>query len=120
MTKPTVIYKRYDVVKVPFPFTDQHASKSRPALIISSATAFNDYIGHSVMAMITSAQHTPWPLDTSIVDLNSAGLPVASIIRLKLFTLDHRLIICTLGYLSDQDKTIFNKNFTALISDERN
>ena len=23
MTKPTVIYNRYDVVKVPFPFTDQ-------------------------------------------------------------------------------------------------
>ena len=91
-----------------------------PALIISSATAFNDCIGHSVMAMITLAQHAPWPLDTPITDLGSAGLPVASIIRLKLFTLDHHLIICTLGYLSDQDKTVFNKNFAALISDEQN
>jgi len=42
---------------------------------------------------------------------------MASIIRLKLFTLDHRLIICALGYLSDRDKTIFNKNFTALTVD---
>lgn len=117
MTKHTEIYNRYDIVKVPFPFTDQKANKNRPALIISSAKSFNQYIGHSVMTMITSAKHAAWPLDTPINDLSDAGLPVASIIRLKLFTLDHRLIICTLGHLSDQDKTIFNKNFAALVSD---
>ena len=109
-------YNRYDVVKVPFPFTDRQANKHRPALIISSASRFNNSVSHSVMAMITSAKHFSWPLDTPIVDIDSAGLPVSSIIRLKLFTLDHRLIISTLGALSDQDRVVFDKNLIALIS----
>jgi len=112
-----VIYNRYDVVKVPFPFTDRQANKYRPALIISSASKFNNSVSHSVMAMITSAKHSAWLLDTPIVDIESAGLPISSIIRLKLFTLDHRLIISTLGALSNQDRVVFNKNFAALISD---
>jgi mRNA interferase MazF len=56
------------------------------------------------MAMITTATHRPWPLDVSIVDLAMAGLPAPSIIRIKLFTLDHRLVLKKLGrlHLSDQ------------------
>jgi mRNA interferase MazF len=117
MTKLTATCNRFDIVKIPFPFTDRRAHKNRPAVIISSAQSFNHLIGHSIMAMITSAQHTPWPLDTPIDDLDSAGLPVASIIRLKLFTLDHRLIIGILGHLSAKDALVFNKNLTALFSD---
>jgi len=115
-----VTYNRYDIVKVPFPFTDRQANKYRPALIISSAMSFNRHIAHSVMAMITSTKHTAWPLDTAIQDLENAGLPVSSIIRCKLFTLDHRLIIRTLGHLSGQDQAVFNKNFSLLISDQAN
>ncbi|WP_221901377.1 type II toxin-antitoxin system PemK/MazF family toxin [Bathymodiolus platifrons methanotrophic gill symbiont] len=92
-------YKQFDIVKVPFPFTDKLASKNRPALIISSTKSFNNKIEHSVMAMITSAKQSDWPLDTVITDINAAGLPVASLIRLKLFTLDHRLVRGVLGKL---------------------
>ncbi len=35
MKELTKIYDLYEVVKVPFPFTDTHASKIRPALVIS-------------------------------------------------------------------------------------
>lgn len=45
------------------------------------------------MAMITSAKNSDWPLDIEIQDLNRAGLPSPSIIRMKLFTLDEKLII---------------------------
>jgi mRNA interferase MazF len=38
MRKLIVTYKQYDVVVVPFPFTDRTATKKRPALIISHAT----------------------------------------------------------------------------------
>ena len=68
------------------------------------------------MAMVISVKHSAWPLDTVISDLKSAGLPVASLIRLKLFTLDHRLIISTLGHLSTQDKITFKQNFASLTS----
>lgn len=108
-------YNRYDIVKVPFPFTDRQASKYRPALINSNAEPFNSLIGHSVMAMITSAKQSSWPLDTPINDLDSAGLPAPSLIRLKLFTLDHRLIINSLGYLSANDQVAFTQHFNTLM-----
>jgi mRNA interferase MazF len=56
------------------------------------------------MAMITSAMHTPWPCDVEITDLSAAGLSVKSIIRMKLFTIDQRLILGPLGTLSGKDQ----------------
>lgn len=108
-------YKQFDIVKVPFPFTDKLASKNRPALIISSTKSFNNKIEHSVMAMITSAKQSDWPLDTVITDINAAGLPVASLIRLKLFTLDHRLVRGVLGKLSTRDQAKFEKHLRQLL-----
>jgi mRNA interferase MazF len=87
-----VTYEAFDVVRVPFPFTDRDAVKLRPALILSSAGPFNGPAGHSVLAMITSAKHSAWPLDVAIGDLAVAGLPSPSLVRMKLFTLDHALI----------------------------
>ncbi len=97
-------YERFDVVRVPFPFTDRQAEKNRPALVISDGVAFNRPTGHSVMAMITSASHPPWPLDVPIGDLKKAGLPAPSILRFKLFTLDHRLVRGKLGRLAQTDQ----------------
>ncbi|WP_411727766.1 type II toxin-antitoxin system PemK/MazF family toxin [Methyloglobulus sp.] len=114
MMKRTVTYNRYDIVKVPFPFTDRQSTKTRPALVLSDDKAFNAYIGHSVMAMITSAKHSDWPLDTAIENLTAAGLPASSIIRLKLFTLDNSLILSHLGQLATTDKAIFERNLKTL------
>ncbi len=101
-------FNAFDVVVVPFPFTDKATTKRRPALILSDALAFNQQVGQAVMAMITSAKNSDWPLDIEILDLDSAGLPSPSIIRMKLFTLDEKLIIRKAGKLasSDQTKTI--------------
>jgi mRNA interferase MazF len=57
------------------------------------------------MAMITSIKPTQdsWPADIKIEDLELAGLPVPSIIRFKMFTLDHRLILDRLGKLAKAD-----------------
>jgi mRNA interferase MazF len=105
ISKPTKTYDIYQVVKVPFPFTDTKAAKVRPALIISSAKSFNAHIGMSIMAMITSLtiDKDLWPSDIVIKNLNSTNLPFPSIIRFKLFTLDHRLIIDRIGVLSKAD-----------------
>ena len=32
-------YERFDVVRVPFPFTDREAEKNRPVLVISDGVA---------------------------------------------------------------------------------
>lgn len=108
-------YKKYDVVAVPFPFTDSAAQKRRPALVISNSSAFNGQIGHSVMAMITSEKNAPWPLDVKISDLGQAGLPAPSVARMKLFTLDHRFVFAKLGVLSNEDGARVDASLRALL-----
>ncbi len=112
-------YEQFDLVVVPFPFTDKTTTKRRPALIVSDSAVFNRLINHSVMAMVTTATHSPWPLDITIENLTSAGLQVPSIIRMKLFTLDHNLILKQIGTLAENDRVkvintlqeLFNINF---------
>ena len=91
----------WDIIAVPFPFTDRAAHKRRPALVISSQT-FNRH-GHTLLAMITSSS-VPWPGDRSITDLASAGLSTPCVVRLKLFTLDNRLMLRRIGQLAPEDR----------------
>lgn len=100
-----MIYKPFEIVVVPFPFTNAANQKRRPALVLSNWDSFGARIGHSVMAMITSAENASWPLDVLIEDLTHAALPAPSVVRMKLFTLDHRFIIQKCGTLSPSDKT---------------
>ncbi len=109
-------FERFTVVRVPFPFTDRNASKNRPALVLSDAASFNIPAGHSVMAMITSQGNAPWPLDCPIADLQAAGLPASSLVRFKLFTLDHRLLRGELGRLSATDAQAVSDGLAQLFS----
>ena len=97
-----------EVVVVPFPFTDRAASKHRPALVCSAA-AFNKASNHLVLAMITSATHSEWPGDVPIADLDSAGLPAASCVRWKIFTLESSFILRKAGALSPRDRSACGK-----------
>lgn len=96
-------YEQWQVVVVPFPFADRRARRRRPALVVSRPESLGTTIGHSVLAMITSAAHSRWPLDVPVTDLQAAGLPAPSVVRLKLFTLDDRLIVRAAGALADAD-----------------
>ncbi len=112
--KPIVSFEAFDVVVVPFPFTDRSTTKRRPALVLSDARNFNQQVGQSILAMITSAKNSDWPLDVEIKDLDSAGLPSASVVRMKLFTLDDQLVIRKAGTLAESDrkamvKTLFRR-----------
>ncbi len=100
---------------VPFPFTDRAATKKRPALIISDASSFNQSTQKSIMAMITTASHSPWALDVPIVDLASAGLKAKSIVRMKLFTLDDALVIRKIGKLAREDCNNVRKSLQRLL-----
>jgi len=105
MTRITVTFDAFDVVVVPFPFTDRSSTKRRPALVISSASAFGLETGHSVLAMITSAKNSDWLLDTPIQDLTAAGLPSPSVVRMKLFTLNNQLVLRKAGALLGPDRS---------------
>ncbi len=90
-----------DVVVVPFPFVESSGSRRRPALVLS-VPEFN-HAGHSVLAMITTRSHAPWPGDVTLTQRKTAGLKVDCRVRLKLFTLDNRLISRRIGRLGDDD-----------------
>ena len=96
-----MIFKAFDVVAVPFPFTDREAEKRRPALVISKEK-FNQQHKQLVLAMITTTENV-WPSDVPLSDWREAGLKVACHFRLKLFTLDQNLVIKIVGHLTAQD-----------------
>ena len=108
-------FQAFDVVVVPFPFTDRNATKRRPALVLSNSL-FNKSSGHSVLAMITSAEQSNWPGDLAISDIESAGLTTDCLIRMKLFTLDDRLIIRKAGSLAATDQKKLRAAWKNLLS----
>jgi mRNA interferase MazF len=103
-----MICEPWAVVIVPFPFTEGPRSKRRPALALTTK-AFNQN-GYTVLAMITTKAHPSWPGDTAIGDYQLAGLKVPCIVRLKLFTLDNRLILNQTGRLSETDRNMISQS----------
>lgn len=73
-------FEPWDIVKVPFPYTDRPVRQRRPALIIGAGEIEADH-GLLWLIMITSAQHRGWSGDVAISDLRAAGLPAPSIVR---------------------------------------
>jgi len=99
-----MIYEPFDIVVVPFPFTDSSRTKRRPALVLSQKSEFGVIIEHTVLSMITSKKNEPWPLDVAINNKKQSGLTAPSVVRMKLFTLDNRFILRKIGHLSKADQ----------------
>ncbi len=93
----------FDVVEVPFPFSDLPRSKRRKALVISGRE-FNRRNGSTILMMITSATHSSWYLDVRLENWRQSGLRKPCVARLKLFTLDNGLIIEKAGQLTGEDR----------------
>jgi mRNA-degrading endonuclease toxin of MazEF toxin-antitoxin module len=107
-----VICESWDVVTVPFPFSDRAGLKRRPALVVSTES-FNQN-GHTVLAMVTTS-HLSWPTDSPLTQLSSCGLSKPCVVRLKLFTLDNRLIIKRIGHLAEEDITRVGQALRAIL-----
>ena len=54
--------------------------------------------------MITTVADRPWPGDTGLSDYQAAGLHQPCTVRLKIFTLDNRLILRQIGDLAASDR----------------
>ena len=91
----------FDVVVVPFPFTDRPVAKRRPAMAVSS-TEFNKAHEGKILAMVTSAT-ARWETDVPLQGWGQAGLHVVCWVRFRLFTLDEDLTLRKTGTLSKRD-----------------
>lgn len=67
-------YKFGDVVLVPFPFTDQRASKRRPAIVLSSGAYHTDHINLILMAISSQVSSSLRTGEVTIADWKKAGL----------------------------------------------
>jgi mRNA interferase MazF len=98
----TTAYSFGDVVLVPFPFTDQTASKKRPAVDVS-ADAYHQRRPDVIVMAVTSQILRPAGAlgEVLISDWQGAGLPKASLIKPVLATIE--LILRKLGALQGDD-----------------
>ena len=95
----------FEVVVVPFPYSDRLAEKRRPALVVSHPD-LPDLTGKVWVAMITSSAGALIG-DVPISDIAAAGLPVTSTLRAsKIATLDADRILRKLGKLSPTDEAL--------------
>jgi mRNA interferase MazF len=90
MPGPTPIFETWDIVRIPFPYTDRPVRQRRPALVISAGHLQARH-GLLWLVMITSAENRGWAGDVAVSDLAAAGLPAPSIVRpAKIATVEAR------------------------------
>jgi mRNA interferase MazF len=74
------IFEVWDIVKVPFSYTERPVRQRRPALVVAAGEI---EAAHGLLwqVMITSALNRGRPGDVGISNLRGAGLPAPSIVR---------------------------------------
>ncbi len=83
-------FKAWDVVKVPFPYTDRPVRQHRPALVVAAGRIEAAH-GLLWVLMITSAENRRWDNDIAVSDLAASGLPAPSVVRCaKIATIETR------------------------------
>jgi mRNA interferase MazF len=104
-----------DVVLVPFPFTDQSATKQRPAVVISSAAYHRDRPDILIMAITSQARPRRSVGEASIADWKKAGLLKPSVFKPLIATVDRGLIRRKLGRLAADDLQTLRTLLPAMI-----
>jgi mRNA interferase MazF len=111
-----VTFKPFDVVTFAFPYVEKAGFVRRPAVILSGHDAFSTESGVSIVAMITSAKRSAWPLDIAISDLAIAGLSQPCVIRMKLNSAAHELVDRHIGTLSQADRDAVRSSLRKLFA----
>ncbi len=93
----------WDIIKVPFPYTNRPVQQHRPALVIGQHRA----PGSPALVwllMITSASHRRWTGDIGVSDGMAAGLPAPSMVRSAKIATVEALDAERIGYLPASDR----------------
>lgn len=115
MANSNTLPKQFDIVIVPFPYSDHLAEKRRPALVVSS-NAFNKKHCLLWVVMITSASNPARPDDIAVAANAKTGLPAASLIRpSKIATIDPERVVRVAGKIDGKTaKAVQSKLFATL------
>jgi mRNA interferase MazF len=93
-----------DIILVPFPFTNQAASKQRPAVVISSQRYNASKPDVIVMAVTSQFLGDARADDLPVSGWETAGLLKPSAIKPVIATMEQGLIIRRLGLLEQDDR----------------
>lgn len=110
-------YKKWDIVLLPFPYTDLSSTKKRPAVIISPET-YNRGLDVMLMFLTSNLKTEQREGDYELTKWQEAGLPKPSMTRMKVMTLDKDFILKKIGEIQPEDGLKideFLKNFFALL-----
>ena len=101
-------FSKWDIVLVPFPFTDLSSTKKRPALVVSP-DAYN--AGEDlVLAFLTSNLGNPKQVgDLELTYWKESGLPLPTKLRMKFATVSQAIILKRLGEISQQERSRISK-----------
>jgi mRNA interferase MazF len=112
---PTTGFRFGDVVLVPFPFTDQSASKRRPAVVVSS-DAYNSRRPDLILMAITSQVRPSLAFgEVAVADWKRAGLIKPGILKPILTTVEKSLILRKLGHLRTSDEQALGKALQSVL-----
>jgi len=108
----------FDLVLLPFPFTDLRTTRQRPCVVLAAFQP-KGLPKHYVVAMVTSnLSGLAFPGDAELGKWSEAGLPKPSLVRLaKVVTVESSLIRKKLGTLEAADRRAVRQQFRHVFSD---
>lgn len=101
-----MIFRRWDLISVPFPYIEGYEAKHRPTLVVST-DVFHAAHASCFGAMVTTARNMQDVRkdDIAIVEWAKAGLPAACVVRLaRHSTFEASSSIRRLGTLAPIDR----------------
>lgn len=112
----TITYKFGDIVLVPFPFTDQTATKRRPAVVVSSE-AYHQVRPDLILMAVTSQVRTATVGEVIIHSWQQAGLAKPSVIKPIFTTVERGLVIRKLGQLAKEERQALRTALSAILGE---
>lgn len=112
---PTTSYSFGDIVLVPFPFTDQSATKRRPGVVVSSSSYHRERADLIIMAVTSQQRPSGTFGEVQIKEWQAAGLLKPSVVKPVLTTIEHTLVIRTLGRLKDDDQRALRQALATIV-----
>jgi mRNA interferase MazF len=112
---PTTACSFGDIVLVPFPFTDQSATKKRPAVVVSSSAYHHERPDLIIMAVTSQARPTPAFGEVPVKTWQSAGLLKLSVIKPVITTIQASLVIRKLGRLKEEDQQALRRAMSVIL-----
>jgi len=117
MTKmqSTMSYRKWDIVLVPFPFTDLKTQKKRPALVLSPEH-YNSGPDIVILFITSNLSAFGRPGDYKLSEWKSSGLPKPSMTRMKFATINKSLVLKKLGSVTKADQELINEKLSVFFA----